>query len=70
MDDLNNKLSIQINNYSIIKDLPEISSFKHVEFNIDKTSNNLNVVFISRISPVKNLDLALKIINKITKLNS
>jgi len=65
LDDLNNKLSIQINNYSIIKDLPEISSFKHVEFNIDKTSNNLNVVFISRISPVKNLDLALKIINKI-----
>ena len=57
-------LSVSEENIFIAKDLPS----KMVDFKFDKEniiSSELRVVFISRVSPMKNLDFALKVLSSV-----
>jgi glycosyltransferase involved in cell wall biosynthesis len=67
-EELLNILNIK-NNIYIAKDLPTIVENLDKNKFIDNNFNNneLRIIFLSRISPEKNLDLILKILNKIDK---
>jgi len=67
-EELLNILNIK-NNIYIAKDLPTIVENLDKNKFIDNNFNNneLRIIFLSRISPEKNLDIILKILNKINK---
>jgi glycosyltransferase involved in cell wall biosynthesis len=68
--DINKRMSIKSSNILVAKDLPinvKNNIFNENVYSYKKSSNELRVVFISRISPEKNLDYALKVLKKINK---
>ena len=66
--DILNNLSINTQLIKIAPDLPKkFHNLKNITLVKNKKKNNLKIVFLSRISPMKNLDFLIKVLEKVQK---
>ena len=62
------KFSIQINKHTVLNDIPTIYPLEIYKSNELNKSDKLKLVFISRVAPEKNVDIAIKIVQKTNRL--
>jgi glycosyltransferase involved in cell wall biosynthesis len=66
--DIQTKMNINESNIWLAKDLPEHISLSNIQNTPEQASSSiLNILFLSRISPMKNLDFALKVLSKVKR---